>query len=104
MLKKIITKNKKIKRLVFKTNAIFYTLFFPALNMIGNCFARITSSIFRIVMFLEWYRKSAPEWMDHDQDLYFQMPHLGKSHFLERGVLTKIAISDLIPNKKKYIF
>jgi hypothetical protein len=41
-------------------------------------------------MNIEWHRRPYPEWMDHDQDLYYQFPAHGKSFFLERGALPKI--------------
>ena len=41
-------------------------------------------------MMIEWARDPSPEWMDHDQDFYYQTRAKGKTFFLERGTLPKI--------------
>ena len=45
-------------------------------------------------------RNPSPEWMDHDQDYFYQTRAKGKTFFLERGVLPKIFISEIIDNNQ----
>ena len=51
-------------------------------------------------MAIEWARDPSPEWMDHDQDYYYQARSKGKTFFFERGALPKIFASELISDKK----
>lgn len=40
----------------------------------------------------QWFLQPAPEWFDHDIDLYYQWPKTNNSLWLERGVYGTLAL------------
>lgn len=88
------------KRKLFKINNIIYPLIFPIINSLAHFSSKITEKLFGLVMLIEWGREPAPEWMDHDQDYFYQSRSKGKTFFFERGVLPKVFGSELIKNKE----
>lgn len=89
-----------LKKKLFKLNSIIYPLTFPIINFIAYISSKITEKLYGLLMVLEWARDPSPEWMDHDQDYYYQARSKGKTFFFERGALPKILASELISDKK----
>lgn len=88
-----------IKKKLFKINNIIYPLAFPIINFLAYLSSKITEKLYGLLMMIEWARDPSPEWMDHDQDYYYQARSKGKTFFFERGALPKIFASELV-NKK----
>jgi len=86
------------KKKIFKINNIIYPIIFPIINLLAHFFSKITEKLYGLVMMIEWARDPSPEWMDHDQDYYFQARSKGKTFFFERGALAKVFASELIKN------
>ncbi len=89
-----------LKKKIFKLNNIIYPVIFPIINFIAFIFSKITEKLYGFLMLIEWGRSPSPEWMDHDQDYFYQSRNRGKTFFFERGVLPKIFASELINDKK----
>ena len=89
-----------MKKLIIKFNNFTYPIIFPLLFFLANIVKNINIFLHKLLMNIEWHRRPYPEWMDHDQDLYYQLPAHGKSFFLERGSLPKILSSSIIKKKK----
>jgi SAM-dependent methyltransferase len=90
----------KIKKLIIKFNNFTYPIFFPILYFFASISQTLNIFLHKLLMNIEWHRRPYPEWMDHDQDLNYQLPVHGKSFFLERGSLPKILASSIIKKKK----
>ena len=71
------------KKKIFKINNIIYPIIFPIVNLLAHFFSKITEKLYGLVMMIEWARDPSPEWMDHDQDYYFQTRSKGKTFFLK---------------------
>ena len=89
-----------MKKLIIKFNNFTYPIIFPLLFFLANIVKNINIFLHKLLMNIEWHRRPYPECMDHDQDLYYQLPAHGKSFFLERGSLPKILSSSIIKKKK----
>jgi SAM-dependent methyltransferase len=48
----------------------------------------------KLKMQLDWDIPQSPEWMNHFQDYYYQLPQKKLTFFLERGILARLAIKD----------
>ncbi len=90
-----------IKKKLFKINSIIYPIAFPIVNLIAHISSKITEKLYGLLMLIEWARDPSPEWMDHDQDYFYQTRAKGKTFFFERGSLPKIFASELIEDKNK---
>ena len=74
------------KKKIFKINNIIYPIIFPIVNLLAHFFSKITEKLYGLVMMIEWARDPSPEWMDHDQDYYFQTRSKGKTFFFETDI------------------
>ena len=90
-----------LKKKLFKLNTIVYPITFPIINFLAYYLSKITEKLYGVLMMIEWARDPSPEWMDHDQDYYYQARARGKTFFFERGALPKIFASELIRDKRK---
>lgn len=89
-----------LKKKLFKLNSILYPITFPIVNFLAQFSSKVTEKFYGLLMTIEWGRNPSPEWMDHDQDYFYQTRAKGKTFFLERGVLPKIFISEIIDNNQ----
>ena len=72
-------------------DALYQTLV-PALRL-TNALARRGVGFLHLLQFkVEGFLRPDAEWFDHQLDVYWQWPALGRSSFLERGVLNSLAI------------
>jgi len=53
-------------------------------------------------MEMDWGKIPRPEWMDHDQDSYYQFNSNGSFFHLERGILPRFFLSNFLINKKEF--
>jgi len=88
------------KKKIFRLNNIIYPIIFPIINFFAQIFSKITEKLYGLLMLIEWGRDPSPEWMDHDQDYFYQSRSKGKTFFFERGTLPKIFASELIKDKR----
>ena len=88
------------KKKIFRINSIIYPITFPIINLLAHFSSKVTEKLYGLLMMIEWARDPSPEWMDHDQDYYFQARSKGKTFFFERGALPKIFASELIQDYK----
>jgi len=89
-----------LKKKLFKLNSILYPITFPIINFLAQFSSKVTEKFYGLLMMIEWGRNPPPEWMDHDQDYFYQTRAKGKTYFLERGALPKIFASELIEDYK----
>ena len=69
------------KKKLFKINNKFYPFLFPVINSLAYFFSKVTEKLYGLVMKIEWARDPSPEWMDHDQDYFYQSRSIGKTFF-----------------------
>jgi SAM-dependent methyltransferase len=48
----------------------------------------------KLKMQIDWGIPQSPEWMNHYQDYYFQLPDTKVTFFLERGIFARLAFTD----------
>jgi SAM-dependent methyltransferase len=69
-----------------------YRLFVPALRAI-NAWLRSTTALSHLLQYkVEGFLGHSAEWFDHEIDVHWQWPSLGRASFLERGVLGALTI------------
>ncbi|MEA2214473.1 MAG: hypothetical protein QOK19_34 [Solirubrobacteraceae bacterium] len=64
----------------------------PPLRTANALLRRISAAGHRLQYRLEGFLRPAAEWFDHEVDVQWQWPAMGRSSFLERGVLSALAI------------
>jgi 2-polyprenyl-3-methyl-5-hydroxy-6-metoxy-1,4-benzoquinol methylase len=67
----------------------FLTFIFEIECLIAKSWA---SSSHRRLLFAQWGLQPAPEWFDHNIDLYFKWSHTNNSLWVERGVVSSLAL------------
>ena len=77
------------KKKIFRINSIIYPITFPIINLLAHFSSKITEKLYGLLMMIEWARDPSPEWMDHDQDYYFQARSKGKTFFLKEELFQK---------------
>jgi SAM-dependent methyltransferase len=70
---------------------LYRLLVFP-LRWLNVAVRALSASTHRVQYHAEGLLRSSAEWFDHQLDAQWQWPRLGKVGFLERGVLTALAI------------
>lgn len=88
-----------IKKIIISFNNFSYPFLFPIISCFAYLSKNLTTFCYGTLFKIEWHRRPYPEWMDHDQDLNYLFPKLGKSFFFERGVLPKIFITSKFKKK-----
>jgi hypothetical protein len=103
-LKKIkyyLNKYPKIKFLRHIFFLIIYKFFFKILHSISFILAKLLSFINFLLMRIDWYKYPPTEWMDHDQDTYYQFNSIGSFHHFERGIISRLYLDNLLISKIK---
>jgi SAM-dependent methyltransferase len=67
-------------------------LLVPPLRAVNALLRSITAAGHRLQYKVEGFLRPSAEWFDHEIDANWQWRHLGRSSFLERGVLSALAI------------
>ena len=85
-----------LKKIPFisKVVTFLYPVLFPIMSFFGLLSVKITSFIYFILMKLDWGKEPPTEWMDHDQDNFYQFNTNGSFLHLERGILSRKSVSD----------
>jgi SAM-dependent methyltransferase len=69
-----------------------YRLLVPALRALNALLRAVTAASHRFQYKVEGFLSPSAEWFDHEIDVHWQWPSLGRASFLERGVLGALAI------------
>ena len=86
---------------VRKVITFIYPILFPLFLLFGHFFSKITSFFFYLLMKMDWAKIPRTEWMDHDQDTFFQFNSNGTFFHLERGIIPRLyLLNSLITNKE----
>jgi cyclopropane fatty-acyl-phospholipid synthase-like methyltransferase len=86
---------------VRKIITIIYPIFFPILFFLADFLTKITSFFYYLLMKMDWGKIPRPEWMDHDQDTYYQYNSNGTFHHFERGIIPRLyLLNSLIKNEE----
>ena len=92
---------KKIPH-IRKIISILYPVLFPILKFIAVIFSKITTFFYYILMKMDWGKIPQTEWMDHDQDQFYQFNSSGTFFHLERGILPRLYTSNLLIDNKEF--
>ena len=92
-------KKKKISRRIV---AFFYKPLFLIVDFFAHQSARLTSFLYYILKRLDWGNIPPTEWMDHDQDYYYQNLYTGHTFYLERGMLPRMIASKFFYKEEDY--
>lgn len=94
----------KIKSIPFirKIITYFYPFFFPILHLISNFTIKINTFVHYLLMKMDWAKIPQTEWMDHDQDTYFQFNYNGSFFHFERGIIPRMLVSKIFFEKKDF--
>lgn len=85
-----------------KIITILYPVLFPVISKIGYFFSRVTSFCYFLLMKMDWGKLPRTEWMDHDQDFYYQFNSNGAFFCLERAILPRFYISNFLINDDEF--
>ena len=70
------------KKKLFKINNKILSFFISVINSLAYFFSlKLPKNYMVLVMKIEWARDPSPEWMDHDQDYFYQSRSIGKTFF-----------------------
>lgn len=85
-----------------KIITIFYPFLFPILQFIALTSLKITIFFYFLLMKIDWGKIPRPEWMDHDQDTFFQFNYNGSFYHFERGIIPRMLVSKIFFEKKDF--
>lgn len=71
-----------------------YPIFFPIISLFGFFFLKVTSYCYFLLMKMDWGKIPRTEWMDHDQDTFYQFNSNGKFYHFERGIIPRLVSSN----------
>jgi cyclopropane fatty-acyl-phospholipid synthase-like methyltransferase len=89
-------------RNVRKGITIIYPFLFPIINFLANISARFTSFLYFILMKMDWNKLPPTEWMDHDQDTFYQFNSKGLFFHFERGILPRLYASSFLFKSEEF--
>lgn len=92
----------KKSKSVGKVITILYPFLFPLINFLARFFAKVTSILYFFLMKMDWGKTPPTEWMDHDQDQFYQFNSSGTFFHLERGILPRLYTSNLLINNEEF--
>ena len=86
---KNLEKNLKKIPYIRKIITFIYPVTFPLLNYLSLFFVKSSSFLYYLQMKLDWGKIPRTEWMDHDQDTFYQFNSNGSFLHFERGILAR---------------
>jgi 2-polyprenyl-3-methyl-5-hydroxy-6-metoxy-1,4-benzoquinol methylase len=95
---KIIKKIPYIRKII----TFIYPVTFALISYLSIFFAKLTSFLYYLQMKLDWGKVPATEWMDHDQDTFYQFNSNGSFLHLERGILARKELINFLIDKKEF--
>ena len=95
---------KLIKKIPFirKIITFLYPLLFPTIHAIAHQTSKFTSFLYFVLFKMDWGKLPPTEWMDHDQDNFYQFSSNGSFLHLERGILNRLLVSNFFFNTQDY--
>jgi ubiquinone/menaquinone biosynthesis C-methylase UbiE len=85
-----------------KIISILHPFLFPILEFIAVRFLKMTTFFYSILMGMDWGKIPRTEWMDHDQDTFFQFNSSGNFFHFERGLIPRMLVSKIFFKKKDF--
>lgn len=85
-----------------KIVSIVYPFLFPVLEFIAATFLKITVFFYFVLKGMDWGKIPRTEWMDHDQDTFFQYNYNGSFFHFERGLIPRMLVSKIFFQKKDF--
>ena len=100
----MINFEKKIKKIPYirKIITLIYPVTFPLINCLGLFFVKLTSFLYYLQMKLDWGKVPRTEWMDHDQDTFYQFNSNGSFLHFERGILARKELISFFIKRKEF--
>jgi len=95
---------KTIKKILHIRKILTFSYFFlfPLINFFAKFFAKVTSFLYYLLMRLDWGKIPRTEWMDHDQDTYYQFNSNGSFMHFERAILPRLYITNFLTEKEEF--
>lgn len=98
----ILTKIFKKIPFIRKVITMLYPFFFPAISFFAKIFLKMTTFFYFILMRMDWGKLPKTEWMDHDQDTFYQFNSNGSFFHFERGIIPRMLASKIFFKKKNF--
>lgn len=97
-LLKLIKKIPKIRIVI----TLLYPILFPILSFFAKSFVSLSSFFYFLLMKMDWGKIPSTEWMDHDQDTFYQFNSNGSFLHFERGIIARMYLSNFLLHKKDF--
>lgn len=81
---------------------IFYPIFFPLIEFFAHQSRKLTCFFYFILMKMDWCKKPRTEWMDHDQDTFYQFNESGSFFHFERGIIPRLYLSNFLISNEEF--
>jgi cyclopropane fatty-acyl-phospholipid synthase-like methyltransferase len=95
---KNILKSLYIRKII----TIVYPFLFPVFQFISILLIKASSFVHFLLMKMDWAKLPSTEWMDHDQDTFYQFNSSGTFIHLERGVLPRLYASNFLIKEEEF--
>jgi len=73
---------------------------FPVLQSIAINVSKFNAFLYKKMKHIDWHKDNNTEFMDHDQDYFYQAPYGGNWFFFDRGVLPRVETNFLFENEE----
>ena len=87
---------------VRKIITLVFPIFYPIISFLGDSFSKITSFFYYLLMKMDWAKIPRTEWMDHDQDAFYQFNSSGTFIHLERGLIPRLYASNFLIKEEEF--
>ena len=95
---KLLKKIPKIRNII----TVLYPFLFPIFQFLGNFFAKTTAFFYYIMLKMDWGKYPPTEWMDHDQDTFYQFNESGSFFHFERGIIPRLYLSNFLITNNEF--
>lgn len=79
----------------------FINFTFSIIQTLATFVTRLNAFLYKRLKYLDWRKENDTEFMDHDQDYYYQAPFKGNWFFLDRGVIPRLE-SNILFNDEEF--
>ena len=87
---------------VRKIITLVFPIFYPIISFLGNSSSKITSFFYYLLMKMDWAKIPRTEWMDHDQDTFYQFNSSGTFIHFERGLIPRLYASNFLIKEEEF--
>ena len=87
---------------VRKIITLVFPIFYPIISFLGNSSSKITSFFYYLLMKMDWAKIPRTEWMDHDQDTFYQFNSSGTFIHFERGLIPRLYASNFLIEEEEF--